>query len=127
MAEEQLDKAKDWASSFRAYVLAWGLPTLAIVAGALTNEATRTIIWSIALGWMGSACLMNARRCGRTHCRYTAPFYLLLIVPVMLHGFNFAPLGPYAWWMLGAAILFGGKLIWWGTERAWGKYVSSSN
>lgn len=71
---------------------------------------------------MGTACLMNARRCGRTHCRFTGPFYLFLIVPVLLHGFELLPLGTYAWWILGAAILAGGMIIWWATEAIWGKF-----
>jgi len=28
---------------------------------------------------MGTACILNARRCGRTHCRYTGPYYLAMI------------------------------------------------
>ena len=72
---------------------------------------------------MGAACLFNARRCGRTHCRYTGPYYLVLIVPVILHGAGLYPFGAYAWWMLGFAILLGGKIIWWATEVSWGKYT----
>lgn len=124
MTEATPNTAKDWAGSFRGYALAWGVPLLAIVAGILVDVPSRTVIWSIALGWMGLACLINARRCGRTHCRYTGPFYLILIVPVLLHGSDLLSLGPYAWWILGAAVLFGGKIIWWGTETIWGKYVA---
>ena len=36
----------------------------------------------------------------------------------------FAP-GDYAWLVLGLLIVFGGKLIWWGTEAIWGKYENS--
>ncbi len=114
--------AKDWAGNFRAYALAWGVPSLAIIAGSLVDAPARTMIWSAALLWMGTACLMNARRCGRTHCRFTGPFYLALIIPVVLQGYGLVSLGPYAWWILGAAILFGGKIICWTTEAAWGKF-----
>jgi len=31
-------------------------------------------------------------------------------------------LGLYAWIVLGVAIILGGKIIWWATERAWGKF-----
>ncbi|MGH1478959.1 MAG: hypothetical protein ACRBM6_09610 [Geminicoccales bacterium] len=123
MTETAGSPAKDWAGDLRAYALAWGLPSLAIIAGSLVDPLIRTAIWSVALIWMGSACLMNARRCGRMHCRYTGPFYLILIVPVLLHGSGLLSLGPYAWWFLGIAILFGGKVIWWATEKAWGTYV----
>lgn len=86
------------------------------------NPCNNAVVWSVALIWMGSACLMNARRCGRTHCRYTGPYYLALVIPVVILGLGLLPLGPYAWWILGSAILFGGKIIWWATEAAWGKF-----
>lgn len=98
------------------------MPSLAVVAGSFSDPPARTAIWTVALIWMGTACLMNARRCGRTHCRFTGPFYLALIVPVSLHSFGLFALGPYAWWMLGACILFGDKIIWLTTEAAWGKF-----
>ncbi len=113
---------KDWAGDVPAFAFAWGLPLLAIVIGCFIGAQTRTAIWVVALIWMGTACLINARRCGRTHCRYTGPFYLVLTAPVILHGFGLLPLGPYGWWILGAIILFGGKIIWWATEAAWGKF-----
>ena len=122
MSEAAKRIAKDWAGNFRTYALAWGAPSLAIVSGSLVDPPARTLVWSAALLWMGTACLMNARRCGRVHCRFTGPFYLALIIPVVLQGYGLVSLGPYAWWILGAAILFGGKIIWWATEAAWGKF-----
>lgn len=122
MGEAAEQTARDWAGNFRAYALAWGVPSLAIIAGSPMDAPTRTLVWSAALLWMGTACLMNARRCGRMHCRFTGPFYLALIVPVVLQGYGLVPLGPYAWWILGAVILFGGKIVWWASEAAWGKF-----
>jgi hypothetical protein len=69
---------------------------------------------------MGIACLLNAQQCGRTHCRYTGPFYLAMIVPVAVVGLGIAPLSPYGWVALGTLILGGGLIIWRVTERAWG-------
>jgi hypothetical protein len=46
----------------------------------------RVVIWTIALIWMGAACVLNARQCGRTHCRYTGPYYLAMIAPVLVLG-----------------------------------------
>ena len=122
MTERRAVSRKDWAGNIQAYALAWGAPSLAIVASSFAGVATRTAVWSIALVWMGTACLMNAQRCGRLHCRFTGPFYLGLIIPVFLHGLGLFSLGPYGWWILGAVILFGGKIIWWATEAAWGKF-----
>jgi Ca2+/Na+ antiporter len=55
-----------------------------VPASDATGEAVASAVWIIALIWMGSACILNARRCGRTHCRYTGPYYLVMIVPVLL-------------------------------------------
>lgn len=122
MSEAAEQRAKDWAGNIRDYALVWGIPSLTIIAGSVVDAPVRTVIWSASLLWMGTACLINSRRCGRTHCRFTGPFYFALIIPVVLHGFGLFPLGPYAWWILGATVLFGGKIIWWATEAAWGKF-----
>jgi hypothetical protein len=80
----------------------------------------RTVIWVVALVWMGLACILNARHCGRVHCRYTGPYYLAMIIPVL--AFGLLSIGLYGWLALGAVIIVGSKGIWWATERAWGKF-----
>ena len=114
--------AQDWLGSARASVLAWGLPHAAIVLGLAVDPLARMIIWIVALVWMGTACLLNARRCGRTHCRFTGPYYVLMTIPVLLFGSGMVAVGFYAWVVLGAVIIVGSKVIWWATERAWGKF-----
>jgi hypothetical protein len=65
---------------------------------------------------------LDAQQCGRTHCRYTGPYYLAMIVPVAVVGLGITPLTPYGWIALGILILGGGYVIWWATERLWGKF-----
>ena len=76
----------------------------------------------IALVWMGVACILNARRCNRTHCRYTGPYYLAMIVPVMALGAGLVTVGALGWISLGVFIVGGSGLIWWATEGTWGKF-----
>jgi hypothetical protein len=71
---------------------------------------------------MGVACILNARRCGRTHCRFTGPYYLVTIIPVLALGLGVVPAGLFGWLVLGALIILGSKTIWWATERARGKF-----
>jgi hypothetical protein len=78
-------------------------------------------MWIAALMWMGTACILNARRCGRTHCRYTGPYYLVMIAPVLGLSANIVSVDFYGWLALGL-ILVGSRIVWWGTERAWGKF-----
>jgi hypothetical protein len=114
--------AQDWLGSARARVVAWGLPHVAIVLGLAVGPLARMIVWIVALVWMGTACILNARHCGRTHCRFTGPYYVLMTIPVLLFGSGMVAVGFYAWVVLGAVIIFGSKVIWWATERAWGKF-----
>ena len=110
----------DWLGSLRINTVAWWFPQCAILAALLLPPNVRSAIWIVALAWMGTACLMNARRCGRTHCRFTGPFYLALIVPTL--ALRALSVGFYGWLALGLLIIGGSKLIWWATERAWGKF-----
>jgi hypothetical protein len=82
----------------------------------------RVVVWIVALIWMGTACILNARRCKRTHCRYTGPYYLAMTAPVVALGLGIVSAGIYAWVVLGVLIVAGSKLIWWTTERAWGEF-----
>lgn len=113
---------EDWVSDVQGYGLLWGLPIVAIVSALLVDVPTRMVIWIVALAGMGTACILNARRCGRTHCRFTGPYYLAMIIPVLALGSGIISAGLYGWLALAALIIFGSKLIWWATERAWGKF-----
>jgi hypothetical protein len=117
-------RSKDWVGSKRVSLLAWWFPSAAIMAGLFASVPTRTIVWTLALALMGIACILNAQQCGRTHCRYTGPYYLAMIVPVAVVGLGIAPLTPYGWIALGILILGGGYVIWWATERVWGKFTA---
>lgn len=116
------EPSRDWLNSPRASVLAWGIPLAALVVGLFFPILVRMAIWSIALGWMGMACLLNGTQCGRTHCRYTGPYFLVMIVPVLAAGSDIVSVGLTGWLALAATILLGGALLWWATERAWGKF-----
>ena len=91
---------KDWAGSWRSLVGLWGIPAAAMVIAALLDTAPRAAIWAAALIWMGGACIANARRCGRTHCRFTGPFYLLMATLVVAHAAGVLPIGEQGWAIL---------------------------
>jgi hypothetical protein len=120
MADDAVQSSRDWLSSPRTNLVAWWIPQAAILAGLFVPVPVRTAVWVIALTWMGTACILNARRCRRTHCRFTGPFYLAMIIPLLTLGL--VSYSVPAWLVLGAFIIFGDKVIWWATERAWGKF-----
>ena len=122
MANDLVHSSRDWLRSPRTHLLVWKIPQAAIIVSLLAPEPLRTAVWIIALLWKGTACILNARRCGRPHCRYTGPYYLATIVPTFVLGSGVVSAGIYGWLVLAGVILLGSKFIWWSTERAWGKF-----
>lgn len=114
---------RDWVASYRTCVIAWGIPAVAFVGAIFVPPPAKTVIWIVALIWMGAACVLNARRCSRTHCYFTAPFFLVMTVPVALHGFDILSFGPGGWNWLGNAIGIGAALLWCLPEHFLGTYV----
>ena len=123
MAENACGQARDWVGDFRSYALAWGLPTVALVVTVFAPPPVRTLVWPISLVWMGAACLANARRCGRTHCHLTGPFFLVMAMAVLSYGVGLLPLGPRGWTWLGATIAAGTALLWPVSEALVGRYL----
>jgi hypothetical protein len=122
MSDNTIQQSRDWLASKRANTLAWWLPLAAIVVALLAPAPIRGAVWIAALIWMGIACLLNARRCGRTHCRYTGPYFIAMSLPVLLMATGVLPAGLVAWAILGLTILAGTALIWWGSETALGRF-----
>ena len=122
MANDAIQPSRDWLGSTRASALAWWGPQAAIVVALSAPVSLRAVVWLVALIWIGTACVLNSRRCGRTHCRYTGPYYLAMIVPVLVLASGVISAGFSGWLMLGVVILAGGKIIWWVTEFAWGRF-----
>lgn len=122
MAESAIRPSRDWVDRPWSSMLAWWAPNAAMLAALLVPMTARAGVWSVALAWMGTACILNVRRCNRTHCRFTGPYCLAMIVPVLACGFNILPAGFYTWIILGMLIMAGNSLIWWATERAWGRF-----
>lgn len=116
------NSSRDWVGRAPTCLFAWGLPLAAIVAGLLAPVPVRAAVWIAALAWMGAACILNARRGGRTHCRFAGPYFLAMIFPVLALGLGAVPAGLLGWLVLGAVIILGSGTLWRATERAWGKF-----
>lgn len=114
----------DLVGDFKTMMLLWGLPVAIMLATGYYGDGgrTTTIGWTLSLSVMGAACLVNARGCGRTHCYFTGPFFLLMAVLSLLYGARVLPLGPHGWHFIGAAFVVGGALLYVVPERIWGRY-----
>ena len=115
----------DWLNSAGTSFLAWWLPKLGIFVTILAAGSLRTVVWVVALLWMGVACILNAKRCGRTHCRYTGPYYLAMILPVLALASRPISASIYMWAAFALLILVGGWVIRWITEQKWGRYSNA--
>ena len=111
----------DWVKN--RSLVAWGLPAAALLAGSFLPDPLRTAVWTLSLIWMGGACLANARRCGRTHCYFTGPFFLLMAAASIVHGLGLVDFGPSAWRWLGMTIGAGAAILWIVPERLLGTYL----
>src|SRR3546814_7606955 len=79
------------------------------------------------LSAMGLACIINSRRCGRTHCRFTGPFLIVMAILVIGHTIGRLPLGRFGWPILGATTFAGFVALWSGRKRAWGMFRSEEH
>ena len=113
----------DWLKSAIGQVVGWYLPIAALIGAIGLSHPLKTMIWVAALTWMGIACLVNAKRCGRTHCFYTGPFFLLIAGLALMHGFQIPWLGTEGWRWLGISLAIGTSLLWCLPEHIQGKYL----
>jgi hypothetical protein len=117
-------KSRDILSSrLRVFLLYW-LPAIAIVVAGVPaiSSGWRTVVWTVALGTMGVACIVNALRCGRVHCYLTGPFFLLMAVIALSYGLGMPHLGRNGWNLLGLMTLIGAIALWCLPEMLLGKY-----
>ncbi|MGH9642016.1 MAG: hypothetical protein ACRD3Q_06280 [Terriglobales bacterium] len=112
----------DWARGLRGW-LTWGIPIVILVVSPVRYLV---IVWPAALTFMGAACLLNARRCGRIHCYATGPFFLLLAILGLLYGIGVMPLGARGWTRLSLALAIGSAVLLCVPEWVFGRYRSSS-
>jgi len=87
----------------RAGLLIWGVP-LALIAIGFAWPTARAVLWVLAFTVAGAGCVLNARRCGRTHCHVTGPLYLGLAAVSALMGFGALDWG---WQFVGIAAAVG--------------------
>ena len=109
-----------------AGLLLWIVPAAILAATATLGGAYLVVLWPVLLTFMGVACLVNARRCGRRHCYITGPFFLLLAVLSLAYGLGILPLGPHGWQWLLDALFIGTCVLICVPEWLFGKYVRRS-
>ncbi len=100
--------------------LVWCLPAVLFVIGATWTSA-RPFLWIPSLAVAGSACLVNASRCGRLHCFLTGPLFLLGAIATLLDASRFVAIDWH--WILAGVTLGAG--LGYGLEWLRGTYVGA--
>jgi len=117
---EQLDLLLNKRSIAMGWLLPLGLMLLSRIFYAQTQVTT--IVWTIAFAWMALACFINATRCQRRHCFYTAPWFLLLSVISLGITRGWPIVNQLSLDLLGLVAVITTALLWLITEKHAGRY-----
>ena len=123
MAGEVVVRKGDMLSMPWVTVLVWRAPLLLIIIGGFSGSAVRTALWTAAFTVMGFGCVLNAARCGRRHCYFTGPVFLLGAVASLTYGVGVLPLGARGWTWISCFVLLGYLVLRWLPERLFGTYT----
>src|SRR6516225_8451017 len=113
---------RDLLCSGLSACLLWCVPCFAFALGFWQPPALRTVLWTTSLTFMGITCLVNASRCGRTHCFFTGPLFILSAVVSLGYGLGLLPLGSSGWRWIGALTIVGAIALTCIPELVLGRY-----
>jgi hypothetical protein len=91
------ETANDWVRRPGMGFVWWCLPLGIGVASnfaAISARAT-AVVWMISFIWMGTGCILNARRCRRLHCYLSGPAFFLGAAALALFAAGVALRGPH--------------------------------
>jgi hypothetical protein len=88
----------DWVTRPGAGFFWWCLPLgVGFAANFLAFPARGIdLIWVVLFVWMGTGCILNARRCHRVHCYISGPAFLLGAVALGLLATGLLGFGSHA-------------------------------
>ena len=125
MNEQSVNKAHhDWVDRPGMGFVWWCLPAGIGVASNFFPISLRAaaLVWMVAFLWMGTGCILNARRCHRLHCYISGPAFFLGAAALALFAAGIAPSGPHSLNpILGLTLLV--ALLSFVPEMIWRKYA----
>ena len=110
-----------------ASFLFWKFPMVIMVGIAIFDVGPRiqALVWVPCLVVFALGCIANAVRCRRVHCFFTGPFFLVMSLVSLLHGFGFVSLGDNGWSWIELITLTGVLALVYLPELAWGRYFGA--
>ena len=103
----------------------WGAPAVIAVAASILLSSDvislsgAGVVWTLVTAWIGVGCVINARRCGRVHCRIDGVLFPLLSVVGLLRVLGLFAFSWNLYWAIFLAIL-GASFV---PELVWRKYA----
>lgn len=103
----------------------WGVPILLALTASILHGANvlglteAGILWTLATAWFGVGCVINARHCGRVHCRIDGVLFPLLSVIGLLNVLGILSLNWNLYWAIFLGILAASFV----PEILWKKYA----
>ncbi len=125
MSEQPVNEsANDWLRRPRMGFVWWCLPVCVGVAAIYFAMSPRSaaLVWMLSFVWMGTGCILNARRCHRLHCYISGPAFFLGAAALALSASGIALLGPHSLNNI-LAITFTVVLLSFAPEMIWRKYL----
>jgi hypothetical protein len=88
----------DWVTRPEAGFFWWCLPLgVGFAANFLElSERASELIWAILFVWMGTGCILNARRCHRLHCYISGPAFFVGAAALGLCAAGMLTFGPHS-------------------------------
>ena len=118
------ERGNDWVRQPGMGFVWWCLPLGVGVAAYFLALSARSIaiVWVLMFVWMGTGCILNARRCHRLHCYISGPAFFLGAVALALVATAVAPLSEHSLNNI-VGITLAAALLSFVAEMIWRKYV----
>lgn len=126
MAERRSQVPRDLLRWPVAVIIGYGIPIGVLFATGMVDlsKSATAGLWAVSVLVMGLTCAANARRCGRVHCYFTAPFLLAMAAVILLFGFDVRGFTGLTFDFLGNVLAIGAVLLCVGSELIFGRYLS---
>ena len=121
----ELDKpGNDWVRRPGMGFVWWCLPLgIGVAANYFTlSSRAAALIWMGSFVWMGTGCLLNARRCHRLHCYISGPAFFIGAAALAMFTAGIALLGSHSLNNI-VGITLATALLSFAPEMMWRKYI----
>jgi hypothetical protein len=123
-ADRQIGEREDLART-PSIIWLWGAPLAMVITASVLNGihvlslTGAGILWTLGTAWIGIGCVINARHCGRVHCRIDGVLFPILSLVGLLNVVGIVGLNWNAYWAIFLVILVASFV----PEVFWKKYA----